>query len=191
MSFDIYLIRHPQPDIDAGICYGASDLAPVQQHLEQVALFLQKNLDLSELKIYSSPLLRCTQLVKHLGLTHNIIQDFSEMGFGRWEGTAWDKIPSEEINAWRDDFHNYAAHGGESVSGFHRRVTQSLEQYVLPAAKDCAIFCHAGVIRSLLAHCGAVEIDQGQRIELAYGGITQLIYDGTLQVKNINLAMEA
>lgn len=189
MPFNIYLIRHPKPDIAPGICYGASDLAPVQQHLEQVAIFLQHHLDLSELRIHSSPLQRCRQLVEHLDLQHCIIADFSEMGFGAWEGTLWDDIPHAQINAWREDFMHYAEHGGESVKGFHRRVTHSLEQHILPAQEDCAIFCHAGVIRSLLAHCGAVAIDQGQRIELDYGSITHLRYaDETLKAMEINIA---
>lgn len=190
MAFDIYLIRHPQPDIEPGICYGASDLPAVQQHLEQVAEFIQDQLNLTELAIYSSPLQRCRQLVKHLGLQHSVITDFAEMGFGDWEGTAWNEIPRNEINAWREDFMHYAEHGGESVHGFHHRVTQSLEQHVIQAAKDCAVFCHAGVIRSILAYCGAVAIDQGQRIELDYGGITHLRYTDHLQVQKINLAMD-
>lgn len=191
MSFDIYLIRHPQPDIAAGICYGASDLLPVQEHLEQVAAFVHAELDLPELTIYSSPLQRCTQLVEHLNLMHCIVNDFAEMGFGDWEGTAWDELPRDEVNAWREDFMHYAEHGGESVHGFHQRVTQSLEQHLITAAQDCAVFCHAGVIRSILAHCGAVAIDQGQRIELDYGGITHLSYTDRLQVQNINHAMDA
>ena len=190
MAFNIYLIRHPQPDIAPGICYGASDLPPVQEHLEQVAEFVQTELDLTKLVIYSSPLQRCRQLVEHLDLKHCIASDFSEMGFGEWEGTAWDDIPKDEVNAWREDFMHYAEHGGESVHGFHQRVTQSLEQHLLPVGRDCAVFCHAGVIRSILAHCGAVAIDQGQRIELDYGGITHLSYTDSLQVQKINIAMD-
>lgn len=178
MPFDIYLIRHPKPDIAAGVCYGEMDMPPVTSHLHEVIDFVQGKLPMADLKHYSSPLQRARLVAEGVGHLHCITPELAEMSFGNWEGTRWDDIPRTDMNAWRDNFLHYNEHGGESVSSFYSRVEQFINRTLLPEGNDAVIFAHAGIIRSFLHYTGDVPLSQGNTIDLDYGSINHLHYNG-------------
>jgi alpha-ribazole phosphatase len=95
-----------------------------------------------------------------------------EMDFGQWEGRAWQDIAPAELQAWTDDFANYAAgRDGESVSQVMARVASAFDELQGPA--DTLWITHAGVMRAvhLLAR-GVRQVaraDQWPRDAPAYG----------------------
>lgn len=185
---NIYLIRHPKPDIGEGICYGEMDLPPVKEHLQEVIEYVQEKLPLESLIAYSSPLQRARLVAEGLDLPHTLVPAIAEMGFGEWEGQHWGNLPKDELTAWGSDFMNYADHGGESVAGFLKRVTGFIDDTLLSQNRDAVLFTHAGVIRSFLHYTGDVSIERGNHLELNYGSITHLIFQGdTLSAKEINI----
>src|SRR4051812_46431241 len=103
----LYLVRHPQPLITPGICYGRTDLTvdPVMQaHILQLLLTALP----SNIPLFTSPLRRCadlaTTLCDTIGSAPVTMDDrLMEMHFGSWEMRAWDDIAREEIDAWADD----------------------------------------------------------------------------------------
>jgi alpha-ribazole phosphatase len=149
----IYLVRHAQPLVEGGICYGASDVACDPQVLQTAAAQLLRELP-KGLPIISSPLQRCEQLALYLRgleptLTFQTDTALAEMHFGHWEMQHWDAIAPQELAAWTDDFANYRCGGsGESTAQFVQRVAARLARSVR-AERDEIWITHAGVIRAL------------------------------------------
>ena len=149
----LYLVRHPKPVVEHGICYGASDLVCHPAALEATATAL-KNLLPNDLTILSSPLSRCEQLAQHLcrlepSFPYKSDARLAEMNFGNWELKAWDAIAAHELAAWTQTFAAYRCGGtGESAGHFVQRVAKRLYESAQDA-NDQIWITHAGVIRAL------------------------------------------
>lgn len=148
----LWLLRHAQPLVDAGICYGRLDLAADAGATAECARELAARLP-EGIRIISSPLQRCEQLAHALqslrpDLTSKTDVRLQEMDFGRWEGRAWQAISPLDLHAWTTDFANYAAgHDGESVTAFMARVASAFD--ALQDQDDTLWITHAGVIRAV------------------------------------------
>ena len=166
---NLWLVRHAQPLIDAGICYGRLDIAADADATAECAARLAAQLP-AGLRVVSSPLQRCEQLAHALhalrpDLAYKTDAKLQEMDFGQWEGCAWRDIPRAELEAWTDDFAHYqAGHDGESVTAFMARVgaafdgltppLQTLTPALSPRAREpeksgVLWITHAGVIRAV------------------------------------------
>jgi alpha-ribazole phosphatase len=152
----LYLVRHPPPDLPAGICYGASDVACTPQALAQGAQVVQEGLSSLPfgLAMVSSPLQRCERLAQFLcglrpDLTYKTDPKLAEMDFGAWEMQPWAEMASEALSAWTDDFAHFRCGGsGESTAQLVQRVAACLARS-LQAGCDEIWVTHAGVIRAL------------------------------------------
>ena len=167
----LLLIRHPQPMIEAGICYGSSDLAVSPVVLAQAAGVLAATLaemlpdaamatPARGMALYTSPLQRCAQLAQHLATTLDLAPAISdarlaELHFGCWELQRWDDIPRDEVEAWAADTVHYQPGGGESVLQMAQRVA-AFYQHWRAQQQDAIVICHAGTIRLLLACHGGL-----------------------------------
>lgn len=150
----LYLIRHPRPAIEHGICYGRSDVAVLEGEEEYAAQALRLRLP-GNAPLYSSPALRCRGLAQKLaaalhGGAIDVDARLLEMDFGSWEMRRWDDIPREEIDAWAGDLLAYPPGGKESVLQFARRVHAFYEE-LRSKRQDAIVVCHAGTIRLLRA----------------------------------------
>ncbi|WP_249660897.1 histidine phosphatase family protein [Variovorax sp. PCZ-1] len=149
----LYFVRHPKPQVEAGLCYGASDVVCGAAELESAATHLLSVLPKS-LKIISSPLSRCEHLAQILcrreaSLAYKTDEKLAEMHFGAWEMKAWAAISPEELSAWTDDFAHYLCGGsGESTAMFVQRVAQRLHES-MQSGEDQIWITHAGVIRAV------------------------------------------
>lgn len=88
----IFLVRYTAPDINPGICYGATHVPVHEGEFARVM-----------------PLIRCRRLVDFLAMGHNgreIILDgrLVERNLGRWTGKMWAEIPRDEARAFAADF---------------------------------------------------------------------------------------
>ena len=167
MSMTLWQVRHAQPLIAAGICYGATDVPAdvqaTQAAAESLALCLPRGLSLR-----TSPLNRCTLLAHHLlklrpDLSCTVDARLAEMNFGCWEGQPWDAIPRAEFDAWTADFGAYSFGGSESVAAFMARVSVVWDETVMQG-EDTIWITHAGVIRAttLLAQ-GTRQVSQADQ----------------------------
>jgi alpha-ribazole phosphatase len=163
----VFLIRHPAPLVDAGVCYGQTDLAVSAQQVTVVAHQLAAHLP-SPMKLYSSPLQRCVELARRLH-TEVILDDrLMEMHFGRWEMQTWEAIGREEIDTWAQNPASYAPGDGESVTQMAHRVIAFLDMLAASKANDNiaqVIVTHAGWIRLALHY--APEKSAAEIAELA------------------------
>ena len=154
----LILLRHPKPQVAAGVCYGSTDLAIAPGELERVLAELS---DLpNQATVYSSPLRRCAELARRLPCAAPRFDPrLVEMDFGDWEMRRWDDIARAEIDAWAADLVHYRPGGGDSVLHMAQRVAGFYADLQRQQA-DAIVVCHAGTIRLLAAcHAGLAPAD--------------------------------
>lgn len=163
----LWLVRHAQPLVAPGLCYGrldmAADAAATAACAQALATVLPARVRLAQ----HSPLQRCEQLAHALhGLRPDLalIADarLQELDFGHWEGRAWNAIGRAPVDAWTADFASHRPGGGESLAGMLQRVAAALAAARLQAnaatGSDVLWITHAGVARCvhwLLQHGSA------------------------------------
>jgi alpha-ribazole phosphatase len=144
----LYLVRHPQPEVAPGLCYGSTDLPAVESALDTAFDTLSRH-GLHGLPVYSSPLLRCAALARRLSSAPVFDARLAEMDFGAWEMRSWDDIPRAEVDAWTADLLHYRPGGGESVMNVARRVAAFHDEILGAGLDQALVICHAGAIRLL------------------------------------------
>ncbi len=149
----LWLVRHAQPVIAPGVCYGALDVPADPQASATAAAELASSLPQAA-QVFYSPLQRCELLVQQIkGLRPDLVYkselDIREIDFGEWEGQRWDDIDAEQLKAWTDDFAHYRCGGtGECTAGFVRRVHSALQR--TPVDVPTVWISHAGVMHSIV-----------------------------------------
>lgn len=151
MAMNLWLVRHAQPLIAPGVCYGALDVPADEPATVRAAQALVDFLP-HGCQLLSSPLQRCEQLAHVLrglrpDLTHKTDARLAEMNFGQWEGQRWDAIDRRELDSWTDDFAHWRCGGGESVQGFMARVAAVWDE-TRASGQPTVWVTHAGVIRA-------------------------------------------
>ncbi len=148
---DLILIRHPAPAIDAGICYGKTDVPLAGDAAESAHALAARLAALAAPLphcVATSPLRRCAELAQRLapllGRTCESDVRLQEIDFGEWEGRRWDASA---------DLRHARAHGGESVAQFEARVDAWLDMCRASAAPGASVLAvtHAGVMRMIAA----------------------------------------
>lgn len=179
---DLVLIRHPQPAIEAGVCYGRTDV-PLACDAREAADALLVRLAALDVPIaqavWTSPLMRCADIAERLARRFGCVRQtdirLEEMDFGEWECRPWDAIGRAALDAWAADLHHARVHGGESVSQFAARVGSWFDVWrALPVAAvgDCTyVVTHAGVMRMIAAHALALPINAVLRRPVAIGSV--------------------
>lgn len=158
------LIRHPEPQVAPGICYGATDLPAKAAAFEaQLQACLQMP---RPALLLSSPLERCARLAEALGregwpdpLIH---RGLAEMSFGDWEMQPWKALDRSKVDAWVADIGRAVPPGGESVEQVARRARRGLSELLLPQLDEphtrrlllqesatVVVLCHFAVIQGL------------------------------------------
>ena len=157
----LILIRHPQPLVAPGICYGSTDLDIAPGQVEHTLAALAPQLP-ADAPLYSSPLRRCASLAARLSAAPIYDARLVEMDFGDWEMRSWDDIPRADIDAWAADMVHYQPGGGDSVLRMAARIAdfyEDLQRQLGEDGKDgrgqAVVICHAGAMRLLSArHAG-------------------------------------
>jgi alpha-ribazole phosphatase len=149
----LYLVRHPQPLVGPGLCYGRTELLVAPEETARVCAALSVCLP-SGAPVFSSPSRRCVDLATALSGAAVPTCDarLAELDFGSWEMQPWDRIARADIDAWAGDTVHYRPGGGESVLQMAERVTAFHADLTALAHRCAIIVCHAGTIR-LLAQC--------------------------------------
>lgn len=150
----LWLVRHAQPLVAPGTCYGALDMpadpAATAESAQRLAQVLPQNL-----WVRHSPLQRCEQLAQFLqalrpDLASKPDERLVEMNFGTWEGRAWSAIARADIDAWTDRFAVHRPGGGDSLADMLQRVASALHDTCQTDTRqegDVLWISHAGVAR--------------------------------------------
>lgn len=182
----LILVRHPQPLVASGLCYGSTDLAVAPEEMTNAVTALSASLP-TGLPLFSSPLRRCAQLARRLpGISLDFDARLAEIDFGAWEMRAWDAIARDEIDAWAADLVHYHPGGGESVLQMATRIAAFYAELRL-RHRAAIVVCHAGTMRLLAAcHAGLVPAEMALQAaatphRIGYGA-TLILDDATSAV---------
>ena len=141
----LLLIRHPKPAVPEGTCYGRTDVAPDEAHLESMLERLRarwsSGAHATPLAVFSSPLQRCARVAQALAgelwPQPRFDERLAEMHFGDWEGRMWAQIPREQLDAWRTMLDDAFARPTASRRSPEGKRIKALEREV--ARKDKAL----------------------------------------------------
>lgn len=173
----LILVRHTQPALAAGICYGRLDLdlAPTwPQEFEQCLALIP-----TVSCILSSPSSRCQRLARALGRRDGVDvhmdERLLELNFGTWEGRAWDDVPRDAIDEWVADAVDYAPGEGESLRMLWLRVLEFREQVLGRVSGNAAVVVsHHGPLRALAAQSAGQPMGTMMTYQIAWGGVLDL-----------------
>ncbi|MHC4885848.1 MAG: histidine phosphatase family protein [Planctomycetota bacterium] len=153
-------IRHAQSGVP-GIYYGRDDVAVTEAGQEQEAELLSLLECRSFKTVLTSPLTRCNALAERaatlVGVKAEVIPELVEIHLGDWEGRSFEESSTlyQDIADQLCDYDPALAFpGGESLQGFKARVAAAWENMLKGYGHlqdEILVFCHAGVIRALLA----------------------------------------
>lgn len=182
----LYLIRHPQPDIEKGVCYGGMDLDLMpawEEDAEKLASWLFSRVQGCSVS-YHSPLQRAAKLAYFLNPESTSVEAITELDFGDWEGRLWSQIERHEIDTWSKDIVHSAPYKGESLLQVKERVmgwwqaqmatferTQSLPENMILVA-------HSGVIKVLVSQLCGWPLAQSHLINPGMMSVTELSISG-------------
>lgn len=196
----LILIRHPQPAVAQGICYGQTDVplspgavASLSADARRLRGEILRLLPCHVLAWHASPLSRCRLLADALlaAVATDGEEDGSpplavdnrlrEMNFGDWEGRSWDDIGTAAVNAWARDIARHRPPQGESVADLAARVGDWLVDALTPSPIDpggrprgLVVVTHGGVIRALAGQLCGEPIRQWSARMVPFASITCL-----------------
>lgn len=161
-SYYIHFIRHGAiAETKQGAYIGVTDVALSEEGVKEL-----KALDVSHKYpyapvIFTGPLKRCTQTCEILypHVKPLVIDELTEMNFGKWEGKTADELKGEPLfERWLAGESGVTPPDGESNDDFIRRICLVFQNIVDGLIKtgntDCAIITHSGVMNMLLAIYG-------------------------------------
>ncbi|WP_343655896.1 alpha-ribazole phosphatase family protein [Cupriavidus sp.] len=170
---EVLLIRHAQPEVAAGICYGSLDLAlttPVTPDPARIVDGLA-----SPHRIVTSPALRARDTAAQLAAclpdlpAADVEPRLREMDFGAWEGQAWTAIPRDALDLWAADLMGARPHGGESPAQVSARVAEWADALDVESDTRLWVVTHAGPMRMLAAHWLGITLAQTLHWSLGFG----------------------
>ena len=159
----LWLCRHAPVLLDAGICYGTTDVQADPEGTQLAAQQLAQVLP-AGCPVWASPLTRTRQLADALSALRpdlgSVVWDarLQEMDFGHWEMHAWDSIGQPAVDEWVSNFAHRPVGGAESTQDVVNRVEAALAQAISQlsarankpsTAQDMVWVTHAGVIRAV------------------------------------------
>lgn len=161
----LWLLRHAAVRLEAGLCYGASDV-PADAALTRETALTFAPLVPQGTPIWMSGLLRAQQLAGALQAERpdlgaaRIDPRLNEMDFGHWELKPWDRMPRSAFDEWMADFAHHRFGGVESTQMLLYRVAAALGDLRPAKSHDVVWVTHAGVIRAVqyIVASGGVHI---------------------------------
>jgi alpha-ribazole phosphatase len=198
---DIYFIRHTEPLIEVGTCYGQLDCkvkGDYESELSKINLYFK---DKEINTIYSSPLKRCAKLAEDIAQVNSISpviyeKGFKEINFGDWEGVKWDDIPRLDIDEWNNNRLHFQFPNGETPWIFGQRVLeaylplQRVNRKVQVKKRTLLVITHAGVIRTILAKILCLSFSDSLNIRVDKPSVSLCSFNNGVfksYLSNINL----
>lgn len=136
--------------------------------------------------VVTSPMIRCRafaqQMAEKLDLPLYLEPDLREICFGQWEGHTSDEVsrlfPGELTRFWADPENNTPT-GGETIRGFHNRVSNAwdgiLERH---EGKHVLMVAHGGTIRALIKEVLQIPFQTMWRLEVEFASLSRIrVYD--------------
>jgi alpha-ribazole phosphatase len=190
---DLYLVRHTQPDVAEGVCYGHADLDVACSFQDELIQLQPKLSHLKNAAIFSSPLQRCLKLAQatqgHFNTSDiKIDKRLMELNFGDWELKPWSDIPQGIVGEWTDAHIQQRPPNGESYLDLHMRAKSFFDEIqTVSDTTESLVFTHAGVIRALVAEALNLPLTHAVKLQIDYGSVSKItVQKGVSQIGFIN-----
>ncbi|QID16669.1 alpha-ribazole phosphatase family protein [Nitrogeniibacter mangrovi] len=167
---ELYLIRHPRPDVAAGTCYGQTDVGLAEAPAD-VAARLRPLLP-EAYALHASPLQRAHRLAVELG-EPQLDDRLKEVSFGDWEGQPFEAIGSA-IDDWSKDPMNFRPPNGETPLEMAQRVRQWMSERLDPEAEAHVVVGHGGPLRVIAGQLLGLPPDRWLGLDFACGHASRL-----------------
>ncbi|WP_332675743.1 alpha-ribazole phosphatase family protein [Aromatoleum sp.] len=168
---ELHLIRHPRPDVAAGVCYGQADVG-VAECVATVAARLRPLLP-AGYALHASPLARARLLAAELGAPV-LDERLREIHFGEWELRPYAEIGAA-IDAWASAPLDFRAPGGESARQMAARVLDWLGEVVDGrSGEPVVVVAHGGPLRAIAGHLLGLPAERWLGLDFACGHATRL-----------------
>jgi len=168
----LYLIRHPPPQVAEGICYGTTDLL-LRENPQAIAHTIKLQLP-KDLTVFSSPLTRCRLLAEALHPAPLFDPRLKELNFGDWEMQAWEALDRTALNAWAENPTGYTPPHGESVNALQARVHDFLAEQCAQKTTHAALVTHAGVMKVIVGLAQDLAPAEWMALKFGFGGIVPI-----------------
>jgi broad specificity phosphatase PhoE len=120
--------------------------------------------------IASSPLQRCQAFAQYLHAKQksslDIVDHFSELGFGDWQGLSAATIGQELVDNFKKDPIKNPPPNAENLYDFQHRVLTAFDLIIDKNYGSILIIAHAGVIRVIKSHLLNLPIEKMFTIEV-------------------------
>ena len=173
----IYLIRHTQPAVEKGICYGSTDLDVAETfEIEAAAIKAVVPEITNQTKIFSSPLQRCYKLAQYLAVGHPVVIDerLTEISFGDWEMQPWRSFGKETLIKWKAEFVHTPCPNGEPFQSVFDRVLSFYQELLELEADQVFVVNHSGIIRAFLCHLQGIPLENAFDEQFGFGVVFEI-----------------
>lgn len=173
----VFLIRHPRPLVEDGICYGRFDVGCADP--QPVAARLRELLPAGT-PVIASPLQRARRLAEALHPQPRFDARLMEIDFGDWEGRRWADLDHARLDDWAADVLHFVPPGGESAAMLQARVVDCAASLT---GERVALVTHSGVMRALLGHWLQLPVGEWSQLKFEFGSVSlvELASDGLPQ----------
>lgn len=190
----LFFLRHTSLEVEADTFYGQTDLDVSETFESEVKNIKKKissnNINLENLKIYTSPLRRCLKLTQKISNKYEKDDRLKEMNLGDWEMKKMSSISSKQKVDWENNLLSFKIPNGESNQMFLSRLNNFLED-VIKNDNDVFIVCHAGSINgmiSILTGEPFKELVKNYWEKIRYGSLSMIeIKNGSVLDKKIGI----
>ncbi len=165
----LYLIRHPAPQVAEGVCYGRTNL-PLMHEVAAAAARIRPQFP-PQLPLYTSPLQRCRQLAEALHPAPLSDPRVQEMNFGIWEMQPWDTVSREALDGWASDPLGFVPPQGESVGQLQDRVLDFVSDLGSLGLEAAVLVTHAGVMKTIVGHVQKLPARQWMALKFEYESV--------------------
>jgi probable phosphoglycerate mutase len=183
-STTILLVRHGQTPTTGRVLPGrAPGLHLAEDGRQQAEAAARRIAQVKRVAaVYASPLERAREtampIAREVGLAVRIERGLLELDIGRWTGERLDRVSKRpEWSTVQRYPSGFRFPGGESFVEMQTRMTQALARMVERHRGGVVIaVSHADPIKAALAHALGMHLDHFQRLAIAPGSITTIVY---------------
>ncbi len=165
---EIVLIRHTSVEFPRGFCYGNLDIDVSSQFNIEAEWLKDKIENFNPDVVYSSPLKRCTNLCSFVYNDYKCDDRLKEFNYGDWEGKTWEEINVPESSDWIFFNPTKKTPNGESFEDLQSRVMSFINEITHLNHKKIIIFCHGGVIRSIISNFLGLPLMNSKALKIHY-----------------------
>ncbi|MEM7692557.1 MAG: histidine phosphatase family protein [Pseudomonadota bacterium] len=179
MGFRLVLLRHAEPRVAAGVCYGQLDVPLSSSGLTTARQY--SGLLPPPRRLYCSDLERAKESAKLLFPSTKPLIDprLREVSMGQWEGRRWDEIHStdeQRMASWGQNWVAVAPPDGESAQQLFERTEEFLSECILTddeteergAEGDTVLVAHQGSLRAISCLLAGLSVDHFFSLSFSY-----------------------